>query len=260
MPPQPSGIEPQTAAAGHDAMGKQTQLPPVQTLPAGQAPPSGPHESVPPQPSGAVPHAAAPHAAAAVASVQPHTFGVGLEPPPQLWPVPLQAPQLMVGFGHPAGLLTVPQLSPVGQLVAHVTHWPAALHVSLAGHAPPSEPQLTVLPQLSFAVPQTWPPQATAEDSGTQTHLLAVQVRPEAQAPFIVPHVTVPPVPQPSGTVPQLSPAGHAASGVHAHLLPEHVVLGAVVQVPQVSVPPHPFGTVPQTSPAGHAASGLQPH
>ncbi len=75
-----------------------------------------------------------------------------------------------------------------------------------------------------------------------------------------LPHATVPP--HPSGTVPQLSPAGQLVSGMHPHTLgvPLPPQVNGAVQVPHATVPPQPLGTVPQLSPAGQVVAGVQPH
>jgi hypothetical protein len=68
-----------------------------------------------------------------------------------------------------------------------------------------------------------------------------------------VPQLTVPP--QPSSTVPQVSPWGQVVSGVQTHTL---LVQVPEVQVPQLMVPAQPFEIVPQLSPAGQVVSGVQ--
>jgi hypothetical protein len=76
-----------------------------------------------------------------------------------------------------------------------------------------------------------------------------------------VPQVTNPP--QPSGIVPQTSPAGHALSGVQPQTFatlgvpPPHVLVPE--HVPQFSVPPQPSLIVPQLSGEGQPVALVQP-
>ena len=74
------------------------------------------------------------------------------------------------------------------------------------------------------------------------------------------PHETVPP--QPSGTVPQLSPAGQVVAGVHPQTLgvpPPPQVCGAVHAGPQETVPPQPSEKLPHINPCWAQVRGTQP-
>jgi hypothetical protein len=70
-----------------------------------------------------------------------------------------------------------------------------------------------------------------------------------------VPQLSMPP--QPSGAVPQTSPAGQVVAGVQEQWLALQV-WGEVQFPPQVTVPPQPSGMVPQLVPEGHVLRGVQ--
>jgi hypothetical protein len=89
------------------------------------------------------------------------------------------------------------------------------------------------------------------------THLLATQVCEPVQ-PGV--QVTVPP--QLSESVPHVSFAGQAVSGVQPQTFavpPPPQVCGEVQDGPQVTDPPQPLGTVPQLAPASQPVIGVQP-
>ena len=80
-----------------------------------------------------------------VDGVQPHMFGLLGVPPPQVCG-DAHEPQFTV---CPQVFVTVPQLSPAGQVVGQVTHWPVASQLWFAAQVP----QVTVPPQPSGCVP-----------------------------------------------------------------------------------------------------------
>jgi hypothetical protein len=242
VPPQPSGATPHAlphACATVSGWHAQTLL--LQVKPVAQLPPSPPHVTVPPQPSGMVPQFSG--AGQAVSGTHVQTLSVHVSPVGQ---VPASLPQVSVGQPATPGL-NVPQLSPsghdVGQPVMHCV--PLALHTVPDGQVP----QLIVPLQPSGAVPQIWP--AGQVVIGRHPgHMLLMHVSPGGQ----IPHVSVPP--QPSEMVPQLSPAGQAVSGLQMQLLLVQVPNG---HVPQLSVPPQPSGIVAQVTPAAAQVVGTQP-
>ncbi len=281
---QPAGlvIVPQLSPAGQ-VVGQERQAPATQVRPVAQLP----QLTVPPQPLDAVPQTAAPQAVAVEDGTQVHTLFMHTSG------LVHEAPQLIVELGQPAGLVMVPQLSPVGQVVGQERQAPATQVRPVA-----QLPQFTVLPQPSGAVPQTAVRQAVAVDDAVHEHTLFVHVsfalvagqvpqltvaiaqpaglvmvpqsspagQVEAQptqapatqvCPLAQLHVTVPP--QPLDAVPQL-PAVQAFAlevGVQVHTLFVHVSFGLVVgQVPQfivVTEQPAGFVMVPQLSPVGQA-------
>ncbi len=87
------------------------------------------------------------------------------------------------------------------------------------------------------------------------THILFVQVWPEAQ----VPQLSVPP--QPSEALPQVNPREEQVAGVHVVLVVQmlFVQVWPEAQVPQLSVPPQPSGTLPQLNPSEEQVAGVQP-
>jgi hypothetical protein len=203
---------------------------------------------VPPQPSG-VPQKVQ-------LGVHPHWLAV--PPPPQVCGE-VQLPQFSV---PPQPSPIIPQLSGKGQAVSLVQ--PQTLGVP--GFPPPQVwPAGQVGPQLSIGQPASggvYIPQLSpaGQDAGHWlTHIVWSALHAELVGHG--PQLTVPP--QPSGIVPQMSPAGHAAIGVHPHtfgllgvpppqvLLPEHV--------PQLSMPPQPSAIIPQLSGEGQAVSLVQP-
>ncbi len=73
-----------------------------------------------------------------------------------------------------------------------------------------------------------------------------------------VPQTSVPP--QPLGIVPQSSPAGHVARGVHPQTFgvpPPPQVCPVGHDMPQLSVPPQPFEIAPQLSGTGQLVMGV---
>jgi hypothetical protein len=229
--------------------------------PAGMHVPAGPHTGVapeqvpqatwPPQPSACVPQVCPP--VHVVTFVQPQTFGVPGLPPPHVRPV-AQVPQLTAG--QPAGV-TVPQLSPAGQVVGQLAaQVPEVLQVVPVAHAP----QEIVPPQPSGCVPQVCPPVHAVALVQPQTFGI-----PGLPAPHVRPVEQVPQLRVGTGqpgwlTVPQLSPAGHAVrqpAGMQEPAGPQTGVEPA--QVPQVTVPPQPSDCVPQVCPPVHVVAFVQP-
>ena len=241
--------------------------------------------------------------------MQPQTLGV--PPPPQVWGT-VQVPQSRVP-PQPSG--TSPQLSPAGHLVIGVVQphllavppppqvW-GAVQVPQPGapqqpHAlgvpPPPQvwgalqvPQLITLPQLSSAVPQSWP-MGQVVMVGVQPHWLGTPPPPQVSlglGQVRGPQLTL--LPQPLEMLPQLLPAGQAVRGLQAHVLvlgsqvwgavhwmqpgpqqphllgvppPPHIcpAVGHMAP-PHMMVPPQPSDMEPQSLPPGQAVRGMHPH
>ncbi len=134
VPPQPSGMLPQSVPCAAHVVGVQHTFgvpPPPQTAGAGQVP----QFKVPPQLSGMPPQLAP--CAAHVVRVQPHTFAV--PPPPQMLG-DAHEPQSS-GLGQvPLGI--VPQLAPFAVHVVGVQHTPNVCE--------PGGPPLTQTPLLQL--------------------------------------------------------------------------------------------------------------
>jgi hypothetical protein len=116
--PHPLSTVPQFLPDGHAGIGVQelAHVPFEHTIALGHAPFNVPQLTVPPQPLGIVPQLREPHAALAGSGVQPQTFAVPDEPPPQVCGDE-QLPQLTV---PPQPSDTVPQFLPPAQAAAVV--------------------------------------------------------------------------------------------------------------------------------------------
>jgi len=205
-----------------------------------------------------------------VSAVQPQTPVA-----PQIWPVPLQVPQVATARDVPqlSVALVDPQfLDRREQSSASVSGLQQTFGVGDGGWAQTcaavqaAVPQSTAVPQLSVMMPHL-PAQVAAIGARAQPHTLAVTAPHCCPGPaphWVVPQVTVP-VPQPFGIVPQLVPDGQGMTGEHPQwpgVPPPPHVCGAA-QVPQVTMPPHPSGAVSQFCPGGQACagvSGVHPH
>jgi hypothetical protein len=161
------------SAEGQQTPSVQCELPPVHR--------PATHETMPPQPSGALPVHFPMQATAAVFGVQPHWFA--MVPPPQV----SGSVQVFVEQSRDVPQLSfllpvhcIPQAAPIVGVEQQVP----PLHSKLpAPHAPRS--QLTVPPQVSSAFPVHLFPQAATSPAGLQ-QLSAKQTFPPVQLAMLV--------------------------------------------------------------------------
>jgi hypothetical protein len=156
---------------------------------------------------------------------------------------------------------TVPQLAPVGQVVA----WVQPQTFGEPGLPRPQVRPATHVPQViagqpaiaGWNVPQLSP-------AGQVVVQLETHLPEESQVWFVphVPHAIVPP--QPSDCVPHVCPPVQAIFGGQPQTFGMEGIwppqIAGDAQVPQLICRPHPSGTMPQLSPTGQVVKGVQVH
>jgi hypothetical protein len=167
---------------------------------------------------------------------------------------PLQVPQFSVV--HPM-VDTVPQLSPIGQLVGHIvlTHWPEPLQVSGAVH----DPQSTMPPQPSEASPQTALPHAWAFVRGVHMHVPADPTA--ALHVFGAAHVPQATAAHPGvDNDPQSSPMGQLVGHIVLTHWPALLQVSGEVHDPQFTMLPQPSGAEPHLAFPQGFTTGMHMH